>query len=487
MNLTVDTGEGNPGATGVALCSHNTGGIQHVTVRCGKAGGGYGIDMRQSVQGPALCRDVRIEGPFEYGIRMDPSVTASTFEDIEIVGARGGGVAVVKHPAAFRRLRYEGEAPALLELESDCEGGHLVVVDSIFEGGTPQGVAVDLSTNRRDSEDGDTAVLLRNVDVRGFGVGVRNTDGSTVAPETLKGEWHTGRAMSAFPQKDAKTLDLPIKEVPPLPWEDPATWVNGRSFGAIRLAADNRRPTDRQGGRFIDELGEVWEVTDSLQQAIDSGATTVYLPKGLYVIRKPIVLRGKLRVFQACRSVIFAPGLRNRPMIVLEGAGADTVWVDGLSANFKQACSRTLVIMRGGGSYIDGPGAGDLFMDDWCGAPLEFTVPHSAWIRQCDTEADFPKVINRAATVWILGIKTEGTSRDVFTGPGASTEILGGTFYPGRRATHGPSIEVRDGRFSASLARFWDRKNFYVETRRGVTRTIETRAGQRMVHLLVAQ
>jgi hypothetical protein len=501
LNVTIETGQGNPGAIGVEYMSHNGGGLEDVTVRCGKAGGPIGIDMRRSAQGPSFCRRVRVEG-FDVGIEISPSVTASAFEDIDLVGQKAAGVALGKHPVSFRRLRVqEGQGPALLERETDCEPGQAVIVDSVFSG--PPGVpAVDAT---RKAKFGDMGIYLRRVEVKGHAVGVKNTDGSTVEPARLLGEWYTGKPLSAFPFPEPKSLNLPVKETPPMPWEDPRGWANVLSFGAVRLDDATRRPTDRWdwfGGGPI----QGHDVTDAFQKAIDSGKGTVYLPHGHYLVRKPIHVRGKVRVIQACGSVIWAdrasPDFKGKDgaALLVDGPGAEPVFIDratiGATAvpgdpvwGIRHASPRTLVVMHSGpGSLTDGPGAGDLFLEDVCAAPVRLTQKHNVWARSLDVESDKEKLTNQSGALWVLGYKTEGTARDGFTGPGASTEILGGTLYPGMKSTDGiPSFEVQDGRFSAVITRYWSHKMLLKETRRGETKTVMVEHGSRLVDLLLSR
>jgi hypothetical protein len=71
-------------------------------------------------------------------------------------------------------------------------------------------------------------------------------------------------------------------------------------FGPVKLESAMRKPTDKLWRHPI--AGN--DITAALQKAIDSGATTVYLPHGTYLLRATIHLRGKLRVLQGCRSIL---------------------------------------------------------------------------------------------------------------------------------------------------------------------------------------
>jgi len=70
------------------------------------------------------------------------------------------------------------------------------------------------------------------------------------------------------------SLRLPVKETPEAVWDDPETWANVDHFGAD--------PTGQQ------------DSAAAIQEAIDSGATTIFLP-GSYNLRSTVTIRGKVR------------------------------------------------------------------------------------------------------------------------------------------------------------------------------------------------
>ena len=62
MNLTVDTGKGNPGAVGVDYLASNEGSLRSILVRSGDGAGVMGIDMTKPWPGPCLLADVTVQG-----------------------------------------------------------------------------------------------------------------------------------------------------------------------------------------------------------------------------------------------------------------------------------------------------------------------------------------------------------------------------------------------------------------------------------------
>ena len=64
-----------------------------------------------------------------------------------------------------------------------------------------------------------------------------------------------------------------MKEPPEIPIDDPKTWANVDDFGA-------------------DPSGQA-DSSAAIQRAMDSGATTVFLP-GSYAMKQTVVIRGKV-------------------------------------------------------------------------------------------------------------------------------------------------------------------------------------------------
>ena len=85
-------------------------------------------------------------------------------------------------------------------------------------------------------------------------------------------EYCSHPATSPFPS-EAGSPRLPVKEPPEIPVDDPKTWANVDDFGAD--------PTGQQ------------DSSAAIQKAMDSGATTVFLP-GFYAMQKTVIIHGKV-------------------------------------------------------------------------------------------------------------------------------------------------------------------------------------------------
>ena len=105
-------------------------------------------------------------------------------------------------------------------------------------------------------------------------------------------------------------------------------------------------------------------------------------------------------------------------------------------------------------------GADSLFIDNAMGIGWRFLQPQSVWMRAPDPEYKTnPKILNRAAKVWIAGMKTEWTSTEI-EADGGSTEVLG--LSAGGQGTPSgipgddgqPLFVINNARFSAILGTF---------------------------------
>jgi hypothetical protein len=250
--------------------------------------------------------------------------------------------------------------------------------------------------------------------------------------------------LSLFPSR-GQSLRLPVKETPEPASEPLDKWVSVLNF--------------HKGGE---------DITPAAQAAIDSGATTVYFPRGNYKIGATIEVRGKVRRLVGLNGW-FAESAGKQPDSVPRfrvGKGdATMVTFDNFSGGFggrvfiEQASDRTLVIRESDGIPCVFRGAGEVFMEDTTASPHGgFLVEGKVrlWGRQFNVENFVNEKItatleNRGGRVWILGLKTEQGNRLVATRPGAQTEILGGLVYTVTTHEGRPGFICEDGDFSMSL------------------------------------
>jgi len=404
-NLTVDTGVQNPGASGVQFMANNQGGIYDVNIVSGDGQGKAGLDLGYTdEQGPMLAKNVSVLG-FDYGVSSATGVASWTGENISVKFPNKAGLKNSGQPASVRKFQFSGDVPAV-----ENGSGLLTLIDSTLEG---TGAAKDLAAI---SINGGAA-LIRHVKTSGFKTALVDTVATTELAGPTIVEHCSIKAVTLLAGA-ASTLNLPIKETPELPWGDPTKWV--------------APPTNDAAG---------------IQAAIDSGAETVFLPRGSYDVDTPIVVRGTVKRIIGTKAVLdVKPPLLNEIKAVFQIADGvpDAVTLEGLHTTYangpfvfiEQASTRTLSLkalcINFGAAQTPShltyrntvPGA-DVFIEDVVSARWEFTGQH-VWARQFNPEPTGTRLTVDGGTFWALGYKTERIGEIAVAKNGAKVEILGG-------------------------------------------------------------
>lgn len=430
-NLTVDTGAGNPGACGLQFIANNQGGVYDVSVVSGDGQGVIGLDLGYTdEQGPCLIKNVSVRG-FDLGIHAATSVASETLEHVTVEYQNKAGVRNDGQPCTVRDLRSLNAVPAFV-----AAGGFSVLVGARLRGlpgasGQPAVLA-------------DAPLSARDVETSGYGVAVADR----VAPRRdLAGPnvplFLTKPAASLF-GVPGPPLALPVRETPTLPWDAPSKWVAPR-----RTAA---------------EAGGDWSA--AIQRAIDSGATTVYLPRGDYAVGHTIVLRGNVRRLIGCKANLNVVAPLNRqaqPVFRLASGPQPVVTLEGLNTDFsggpfwfmEDASPRTLVLRRLAINFqaadaFHGTGPGAVFIEDVVGRFFRFHG-ETVWARQFNPEGTGLHVLNDGGDLWILGLKTEGGGTLLETRAGGRTELLGSFSYTTGGGKIAPMLVVKDSQAAFSF------------------------------------
>ncbi len=433
-NLTVDTGVGNPGACGVQFIANNQGGMYDVAIVSGDGHGVTGLDMGYTdEQGPCLIQRVRVVG-FETGVHLATGVASEVLEEVSherqaVVGLRNDG-----QPCTIRALRSRNAAPAVR-----VTAGFTVLVDSELSGVGEAATAAAIVS--------DAALVLRDVRTSGYRLALesRLPGAETDLPGPEIAEYRSKPGLDLF-GGHPEALRLPARATPRAPWDPMDQWASVTRFGA--------------------GPGDDGDDADAIQAAIDSGATTVYLPRGEYRIGHTVVLRGALRRLIGCRAWLAPAEPLSRsdaPLLRLDDGPESTVFVEGLATDFssgpfvflEHAASRALVLgqlminFQGARAYRN-TGSGDLYIEDVVGRGFTFRG-QSVWARQLNPEGDGTHLWNDGGRLWTLGLKTEGGGTLVQTTGGGATEVIGGLSYtvgPGKMA---PMFVTEDSDLSASF------------------------------------
>lgn len=433
-NLTVDTGVGDLGACGIQFIASNQGGVYDVKVFSGDGYGVIGLDMGYTdEQGPCFIKNLKVVG-FDMGVHTATSVASETLEHITVERQNKYGMRNDGQPCTVRGLRSVNEVPAFR-----AGGGFSVLLDCEFRG-TGGAASQPAIVN-------DAALVARNIKTSGYKIALENH--GTGGPKELAGpdvELFLSKPAATLLGGPGKPMNLPIRASPEVPWDALADWVAPRKFGA---KADGKQ-----------------DDSAAIQQAIDSGATTVYLPRGQYQVGNTIVIRGNVRRILGCKAELTVGNpLRGeaKPLFRFEDGKENVVMLEELNTDFssgkyfflEHSASRTLVMrclginFQGADAY-HGSGSGPVFIEDVVGRGFRFKN-QTVWARQFNVEGDGTHVLNDGGTMWILGYKTEGGGTLIETKGGGKTELLGSMSYTVGNGKLAPMFVIEDAQAALSF------------------------------------
>ncbi len=404
-NLTVDTGINNPGASGVQFIANNQGGIYDVNIVSGDGKGASGLDLGfTDEQGPMLAKNISVLG-FDYGVSSATGVASWTGENITVKFPNKAGFRNNGQPASVRKFQFSGDVPAVQN-----GAGLLTLIDSTLEG---TGAAKDLAAITINGG----AALVRNVKTSGFNTALVDTTAKTQEAGPNIAEYCSIKPTTLLAGA-AKTLNLPIKETPELPWGDSSKWA----VPATKDAA-------------------------GIQAAIDSGAETVLLPRAAFSIDQTIIVRGKVKRIIGTKATLDVkkPLQETKtPVFQIADSAADSVTLEGLHTSYangsfvfiehatkRPLILKTLMINFGAAqtpshlTYRNTVPGAEVFIEDVVSGRWEFTG-QQVWARQFNPEPTGTRLTVDGGTFWVLGYKTERWGEIAVAKNGAKVEILGG-------------------------------------------------------------
>ncbi len=453
-HLTIDTGKSNPGAVGMLYHTSNEGAVADVLIRSGdpEGIGVAGLQLSDGGAGPGLIKHVRVEG-FDIGIRsINTDAFNMVLEHIELENQKKVALLNERLPLAIRKLHSQNQVTALVNLEKEA---FVVLIDSELRGGHPDVPAIENHNS--------AALFVRNVAVDGYGLAIRSVNGNTTlnVPGGRIEEFVSHSVLTTLPGASKKSLNLPIEETPVLPRGDlEKDWVSVRDY--IKIPE----------GQSPDEIDD-W--SDAIQQAIDSGKSTVYFPNGIYKVKKTIIVRGNIQRLMGMDSAIMAdfgkPGpplwegdCGGKPVFRIEDGKPNVVVIERFGPAprvdhvfVEHASSQTLVLQNIAGPLqqtyrnVVGSKAGKLFVEDQVKHSWVFDH-QKVWMRHWNGEAHLDKtnIINKGSDLWILGLKHEGPKTVITTRDGGRTELLGCLVYPYAGSEGVPAFVCEDGEQSLS-------------------------------------
>ena len=412
QDITFDVGNDNPGAIGLQFYSNNSGALRNCRFIAREGSGLIGLDLgHRDMNGPLLVRNCEVTG-FQRGISVAHAVNGQTFEHITLRGQNQFGFDNEGQAISIRGLLSENAVPAVRSY------GTLCLVDAKLTGrdGANRWPAVINYNGGR--------IFVRDVRTTGYGRAVGDvTTPDWFAAVRITGDDKNGSAgpnigeycshptTSPFPSA-TDSLRLPIKEPPEVPVDDPQTWATVDRFGA-------------------DPTGQA-DSSAAIQKAMDSGATTVFLP-GSYTLQSTVVIRGKVRRVIGVGGMIdyftkVKPDFRivdgSSPVVSIEhfscvhgGLEIDTQ----RTVVFRSVSDCDLTTTR----QAEG---GELFLEDFVTHNLKLKKQR-VWARQLNVENEGTHIANDGGQLWVLGYKTERGGTLLETGGSGRSEILGGFSY----------------------------------------------------------
>jgi hypothetical protein len=464
FDLTVHTGDRNPGAVGIDHLANNVGGSRHVRIEAGEGGGAVGLDFWRNLGGITYLSHIDVVG-FDVGFNVSGFLMTLPMEHCSVRDARIG-VALSE-----KGMQLRGFATTNVTHPVVASGNltSLIVLDSQLIGtATGSGGAAAIQS------DGGQ-LWARNVSTPGFRTAIA-TDRHSVADATS--EYLYAEPLGLFPGATNASAALPIEDAPVVPFDPPAAWA-------------------------IVNLDAQADDTKAIQTAIDSGKSTVFLngSEADGTITDTLVLRGAVRRFHGGWRRLIPPrhsgGAPTFKALRFEVADHPVVveFLD-LGGGIQHSSDGTLVLSfcTWGGKWteasVDGYNntqGGKVFMEGSqpkgatpsghsVGPGIHITPPHRLWARALDMEGFRNSLQNDNGLLWVMGAKFGESEANPYLRlwGGGATELLGGVFNGGNpEGSTAIVVHESDVTMVGWVSRFSEHNVTVNETAEGVARTLE--------------
>lgn len=410
QDMTFDVGNNNPSAIGLQFYSNNFGAVRNCRIVAGNNSGLIGLDLgHRDMNGPLLVQNCEIVG-FQKGIATSRAVNSQTFENITLRDQSQFGFDNEGQAISVRSLLSVNRVPAIRTYGTFClldatlkglDGANQVPAIINYNGGRLFVRDVTSTGYSRAIGDVETpdwyaAVRLSNDDKPG-----------TLGPNV--GEYCSHSSTQLFGSVSG-SLRLPVKETPVSEKDAPNLWAVVDKFGAD--------PTGNQ------------DSSAAIQRAIDSGATTVFLP-GFYNLTQPIRLRGKVsRLIGTGAWIDYYSN--SKPDIIIEDGESPIVTIEHIAhihGGIRINTKRPVVLRSIGVRSVDCRTNGDVYFEDVTTDDLRFNPRQNVWARQLNVENEGTHLSNNGGNLWILGYKTERGGTLLNTTNNGHSEVLGGFSY----------------------------------------------------------
>ncbi len=410
-NLTFDVGNRNPGAIALQFYSNNSGAVRNCRMRSSDGSGVIGLDLsHRDMNGPLLVRNVEVTG-FQRGISTARAVNGQTFEHITLRNQTHIGFDNEGQSISVRGLVSENAVPAVRSYGSLC------LIDAKLTGqqGAQRWPAVINYNGGR--------IFLRDIETTGYGRAIGDVETPDWMAATringpdkagslgpLVSEYSSSSVTMAFPSPKT-SLRLPIQEPPTVPADDPSVWANVDTYGAD--------PTGQQ------------DSSAAIQRAMDSGASTIFLP-GSYALKTTITVSKKVKRIVGIGGMIDYSGQATPDFRMVDGESPSVTFEHFGHIHGVHIDTNRTVIFRSVSdcdlTFGDKSAGGELYFEDFVTHHLRLKS-QTVWARQLNVENEGTHVLNDDARLWVLGYKTERGGTLLETRGSGQSEILGGFSY----------------------------------------------------------
>jgi hypothetical protein len=389
VDLTIDTGFGNPGATALWFVSNNLGTVRGVRLVSPdrESPAGVGLELTAGTGGLGYLRDIEIEG-FRTGILSRESHVGYTLEEVRLRGQTQVGIDNADKNLFIRRLVSDNLVPAL---HNRTAQGLVVLLDSELRGGDPAAAAIVA----------DGPLLARAVASSGYRSALAGREGAVIDEAVV------GGVFTLWSDAPLRTMGLEVRDPPAGGWDTPASW---HVFDPARQGDD----------------------TVALQAAIDSGAETVVIKSdlGRVELSDTVHLRGNLRRLHGGWGNL---DVRHtgpvRPLFHIEPGARDGLvlealsygqrvhgFIDVVNDSANAVILRDLFLGYGASTYRNG-GSGDLFLESVVSGGGDYDYEgmrpvagwllrgQRTWARNFNPEAYAPGLQVEGGSFWCLGAK----------------------------------------------------------------------------------
>lgn len=365
-----------------------------------------GIDLGHvDYNGPVFLKNIRVEG-FDVGLRTAFSVYPVNVENAEFLGQDAAVIRNRGQILNLRQVRSTNAVPTVLNTDGT---GMISLIDSQISGRRAKRPEAALQNRgllfvRDLTTAGCTDQSVTNLIENDVGTGAQFSG-------ALVDEYFSHRPFNMFPSP-FHTLRLAVKETPEVPWDPLNRWASPLQYGG--------RPDDTR------------DDSAAIQAAIDSGATTVYQPKGKWVINAPVEIRGSVRRFLGCEARVFLGTLQGGSALKVLGPTNQPLVIERLEVEpaskvlIQHEANRPLVVRSCLGANLVWPGPGELFLEEvQLAGVLRMSSGQKLWARSWANSYEGPKLINDGGEAWLFGFKSALGGTLIETTGGGKSELLG--------------------------------------------------------------